>query len=46
MGTNQAVTAQKLRTFPHHKKRPKRKALESKKFAKCVVIKTVIKKAK
>jgi len=31
------------RTGPHYKKRPPRKALEGKAFAKCVVIKTVIK---
>ena len=46
MGTNNAVTAKKHRTVPHHKKRPPRKDLESKPFAICVVLKTVIKKAK
>jgi len=37
---------QKHRKFPHYKKRFPRKALDSKPFAKCVVLKTIIKKSK
>jgi len=46
LATNHAVTAPEAQHSSSKERRPPRKALESKPFAKCVALKAVIKKPK